>query len=68
MKKTKDPFNIKIVLRHPSYKPTDISKALSLKPEFSYAVGQKFLKSSAKWTSYLLLRPYWHSYPLGVSI
>jgi hypothetical protein len=52
MKKTKDPFNIKIVLRHPSYKPTDISKALSLKPEFSYAVGQKFLKSSAKWTRF----------------
>lgn len=52
MKKSKDPFSIKIALRHPSYKPTDIAKALSLKPEYSYAVGQKFLKSSAKWTRF----------------
>jgi hypothetical protein len=52
MKKSKDPFTIEIVLSHPSYMPGDISKALSLKPEYSYVVGQKFLRSSAKWTRF----------------
>jgi hypothetical protein len=31
-------------------RPEDISKALSLKPEFSHAIGEKFLKTPAKWT------------------
>jgi hypothetical protein len=50
MKKSKDPFRIRIFLRHPSWRPEDISKALSLEPELSHAVGEKFLKSPAKWT------------------
>jgi hypothetical protein len=50
MTKSKDPFSIKIALRHPSRRPEDISKALSLKPEFSHAIGEKFLKTPAKWT------------------
>jgi|HubBroStandDraft_3_1064219.scaffolds.fasta_scaffold21583_4 hypothetical protein len=50
MTTTKDPFSIQIVLRHPSYSPQHISKALSLKPEWSHAVGQAFLKAPAKWT------------------
>jgi hypothetical protein len=47
---TKDPFSIKIVLRHRSYSPQRISKALSLKPLASRGVGATFLKSRAKWT------------------
>jgi len=50
MTKSKDRFSITIALRHPSRRPEDISKALSLKPEWSHAVGEKFLKSPAKWT------------------
>jgi hypothetical protein len=48
--KTQDPFSIKIALRHPSYSPQRISEALSLRPEFSHAVGQIFLKAPARWT------------------
>jgi hypothetical protein len=36
----KDSFNIDIVLRHPSYSPEDISKALSIEPQSSWAAGQ----------------------------
>jgi len=50
MTATKDHFSIKIALRHPSCSPESISKALSLKPELSHAVGVKLLKSPAKWT------------------
>jgi hypothetical protein len=47
---SKDPFSIDIVLRHPSCTPQSISKALSLKPKGSWAVGQKVVKAPAKWT------------------
>ena len=50
MTSTKGPFSIKIALRHPSYSPESISKALSLKPELSHAVGHKVVKVPAKWT------------------
>src|SRR5271155_4739889 len=50
MRTTKDPFSIKIALRHPAYSPKKISEALSLKPEGSWAVGQKIVKAPAKWT------------------
>jgi hypothetical protein len=50
MKASKYPFSIDIVLRHPSYTPQSISKALSLKPKGSWAVGQKVTKGPAKWT------------------
>jgi hypothetical protein len=47
---SKDPFSIDIVLRHPSCTPKSISKALSLKPKGSWAVGQKVTKTPVKWT------------------
>ncbi len=47
---SKDPFSIDIVLRHPSCTPQSISKALSLKPKGSWAVGQRVIKVPAKWT------------------
>jgi len=50
MTKTKDPFTIKITLRHPFYSPESISKALSLKPELSHAVGKAVAKVPAKWS------------------
>ncbi|HTW58506.1 MAG TPA: hypothetical protein VMD99_10260 [Terriglobales bacterium] len=50
MTTTKDPFSIKIALRHPSYSPQRISEALSLKPEWSHSAGQRFIKWRAKWT------------------
>jgi len=50
MMATKDPFSIKIALRHPAYSPKKISEALSLKPEGSWAVGQNIVKAPAKWT------------------
>jgi hypothetical protein len=50
MTTTKDPFSIEIVLRHPSYSPERISKALSLKPKGSWAVGQRVVKVPAKHT------------------
>ena len=50
MMATKDPFSIKIALRHPAYSPKKISEGLSLKPEGSWAVGQKIVKAPAKWT------------------
>jgi hypothetical protein len=50
MTTTKDPFSIKIAIRHPAYSPKKISEALSLKPELSPAVGKRFLKTPAKWT------------------
>ena len=50
MTTTKDPFSIKIALRHPSHSPKRISEALSLKPEWSHAVGQRFLKVPTRWT------------------
>jgi len=50
MAKTKDPFSITITLRHPSYSPDHISQVLALKPDASWAVGQRMLKSRAKWT------------------
>ena len=40
MRKT-DPFTIDIILRHPTYSPERISKALSIKPHGAPAVGQK---------------------------
>jgi len=46
---TKDPFSIKISLRHPSYGPESISETLSLKPELSHAVGERVVKSPANW-------------------
>ena len=36
----KDSFNIDIVLRHPSYSPEGISKALSIEPQASWAAGK----------------------------
>src|ERR1700674_4759107 len=45
----KDPFSIKIRLRHPSRSPESISKALSLKPELAWAVGDRRGKSRARW-------------------
>jgi hypothetical protein len=36
----KDSFNIDIVLRHPSYGPEGISKALSIEPQASWAAGK----------------------------
>lgn len=50
MMKSKDPFSIDIVLRHPSRSPESISRALSLKPEGSREVGQKLGASRAKRT------------------
>jgi hypothetical protein len=47
---SKDPFSIDIVLRHPSCTPQSISKALSLKPKGSWAVGQKVITVPLKWT------------------
>lgn len=47
---TNDPFSIKIALRHAAYSPRKISEALSLRPELSHAVGERFLKTPAKWT------------------
>jgi hypothetical protein len=46
---SRDPFRIDIVLRHPSCTPQSISKALSLKPKGSWAVGQRVTKVPAKW-------------------
>jgi hypothetical protein len=50
MAATKDPFSIGICLRHPTYSPKNLSKALSIKPIWSHAVGELFLKSPRKWT------------------
>lgn len=36
----KDSFSIDIVLRHPSYSPEGISKALSIEPQASWAAGK----------------------------
>ena len=41
MTTSKDHFNIKIALRHPSYSAENISESLSLKPELSHAVGHQ---------------------------
>jgi|HubBroStandDraft_2_1064218.scaffolds.fasta_scaffold283334_2 hypothetical protein len=46
---TKDPFSVDIVLRHPSQSPRHISKALSLKPEFSHAVDDRVAKLRRRW-------------------
>jgi hypothetical protein len=50
-KRTKDYFSIDIGLRHPSYSPESRSKALSIKPQGSHAVGDKFGGLRAQWTS-----------------
>ena len=50
MAKTKDPFSITITLRHPSYSPDHISQVLALKPEASWAVGQRLVKRPARWS------------------
>jgi hypothetical protein len=50
-KRTKDFFGIDIVLRHPSYSPESMSKALSIKPQGSHAVGDKFGGLRERWTS-----------------
>jgi hypothetical protein len=50
MATTKDPFSIEIRLLHPSYSPKSISKALSIKPKWSHAVGELFLESPRKWS------------------
>jgi hypothetical protein len=50
--KTRDPFSINIVLRHPSYTPETISQALSMKPLGSHAVDDRFAGLQAKWTSF----------------
>jgi hypothetical protein len=52
MKKAKDPFSIDIVLRHLACSPESISKALSLKPSFSHAVGDKSGGSRARWATF----------------
>jgi hypothetical protein len=46
----KDSSSIDIVLRHPSYSPEAISKALSIEPQGSWAVGKSFGTFSAQQT------------------
>jgi len=41
---TKDPFRINVAIRHPSFTPLRICKALSIKPLLSHAAGGKFLR------------------------
>jgi hypothetical protein len=48
----KDQFSISIVLRHPSYSPERISRALSIKPQGFHAVGDRLGGLQAKWTSF----------------
>jgi hypothetical protein len=40
----KDSFTIDIALRHPSYRPDEISKALSIEPQASWAAGHRLDK------------------------
>jgi hypothetical protein len=46
----KDSFSIDIVLRHPSYSPDGISKALSIEPQASWAAGESLGTSRAQGT------------------
>jgi hypothetical protein len=49
---SKDPFRIRISIRHPSYTPTHICKELHIKPELSHAAGDDFIgRKKWKWSA-----------------